>query len=86
MTGEHALALEGNLILEVRGTNLAKIDAILKYSGGCGGETGADGPLADHTRPSADRHGLIERSDHYILGSVALELPLTEGDWLGFSQ
>ena len=31
---------------------------------------------------------MIERSDHYILGSVALKryFPLTEGDWLGFSH
>jgi hypothetical protein len=87
MTPEHALALEGNLILDVHGTNLPKIEADLKSLAETVGKQAQTGPL-----PTIQDHlptdGMIDRSDHYILGPVALNrfFHLTEGDWLGFSH
>jgi len=87
MTSEHALALEGNLVLDVRGTNLAKSEADLKSLVDMVGKQAQMGPL-----PTIQDHlptdGMIERSDHYILGPLALDrfFPLTAGDWLGFSH
>lgn len=87
ITGEHAVALEGNLVLEIRGSSLLKIESDLKSLAEIVAKRAQMGPL-----PTIQDHlpvdGMIERSDHYILGPVALNrfFPLANSDWLGFSH
>jgi hypothetical protein len=84
---DRAIALEGNLVLEVHGANLPKIEPDLKSLADMVAKRAQMGPL-----PTIQDHlptdGMVERSDHYILGPVTLSrfFPLTEGDWLGFSH
>jgi hypothetical protein len=82
-----ALVLEGNTVLDVRGSNLPKQEAGLKALAAVVGKNAQQGPLPwiENRLPTDD---LIPRSDHYILGPVALNrfFPLGEDDWLGFSH
>jgi hypothetical protein len=84
---EHALALAGNLVLEIRGSELTKASADWKALVAAVAPHADDGllpTLAQHL-PLDD---MVERSDHYILGPQTLNqfLPLAQGDWLGFSE
>lgn len=87
VSSDRAIALEGNLVLEVHGSNLPKIEPDLKTLADAVAKKAQMGPL-----PTIQDHlpteGMVERSDHYILGPVTLSrfFPLTEGDWLGFSH
>ena len=82
-----ALVLEGNTVLDIRGSNLPKHEAALKALAAAVGKNAQQGPLPwiENRLPTDD---LIPRSDHYILGPVALNrfFPLGEDDWLGFSH
>jgi len=82
-----ALVLEGNTVLDIRGSNLPKQEAALKALAAAVGKNAQQGPLPwiENRLPTDD---LIPRSDHYILGPVALNrfFPLGEDDWLGFSH
>jgi len=82
-----ALVLEGNTVLDIRGSNLPKQEAALKALAAAVGKNAQQGPLPwiENRLPTDD---LIQRSDHYILGPVALNrfFPLGEDDWLGFSH
>ena len=82
-----ALVLEGNTVLDIRGSSLPKQEAALKALAAAVGKNAQQGPLPwiENRLPTDD---LIQRSDHYILGPVALNrfFPLGEDDWLGFSH
>jgi hypothetical protein len=87
MSQERALVLIGNLIVEVRGRDLAKLQGDLKALVAAVAPQAQSGLLptiSDHL----PHRGLIERTDHYILGPAALYqfLPVSSEDWLGFSQ
>lgn len=87
MSRSQALALTGNLVLEFDGARLdrfhGEIEMLIAQAGGHA-EFGTY-PALPQRLPVND---LILRSDHYILGPVALQhfLPVASGDWLGFSM
>lgn len=87
MSRTRALALTGNLVLQFDGKNVdrfhGEIEMLVAQAGGHA-QFGAF-PLLPQRLPVDD---LVPRSDHYILGPVALQhfLPLESGDWLGFSM
>jgi hypothetical protein len=87
MSPGRALALAGNTVLDIRGNNLPKLDADLKALVNAVDKSAQQGPLPwIGSRLPAD--DLIPRTDHYILGPVALNrfFPLGDDDWLGFSH
>ncbi len=82
-----ALALDGNLVLDVSG-DVGKLGPDLKALLGTVSAHAQEGPL-----PTLWQHMPAEnqvlRSDHYILGPAALAqfFPVSSsGDWLGFSK
>lgn len=84
---DRALVLIGNLVVEVRGKELAGSHGDLKALVAAvtpQAESGLFPTMSDHL----PRRGLIERTDHYVLGPTALYqfLPVASDDWLGFSQ
>ncbi|MGB0036968.1 MAG: DUF6599 family protein [Candidatus Acidiferrales bacterium] len=87
MSHEHGVALVGNLVVEIRGHDLDKIEPDLKALVAAVTPRAQQGLL-----PSLWQHlpteGFVDRSDHYILGPDTLNqfLPGMQGDWLGFSQ
>jgi hypothetical protein len=87
MSDKRALVLVGNVVLDIRGTNLPKLDAQLKSLVGEVAKRAQTGPLPwiGGRLPTDD---MVLRSDHYILGPVALNqfFALGEDDWLGFSH
>lgn len=87
MSRERALVLTGNLVLEIRGRELPKLLPDLKALVAAVSPRAQEGlfPTLPNRLP---REGLVERSDHYVLGSNALSqfFPFADGDWLGFSQ
>jgi len=86
MSRNRALALTGNLLLEFTGQDIARfhgeLEMIVAQAGGHAQFGGY--PMLPQRLPA---DGLVPRSDHYILGPIALQhfLPLAKGDWLGFS-
>jgi uncharacterized protein DUF6599 len=87
MSSNRALALVGNLVLDIRGSNLPKIDTALKALTDDVAKRAQTGPLP-WIGGRLPTEGMVERSDHYILGPVALNafFPLGADDWLGFSH
>jgi hypothetical protein len=87
MSRERALVLVGNLVLEVRGSDVPKYSADLKALVAAVAPRSQQGllPMLGQRLPV---DGMVERSDHYILGPAALVqfLPIGSDDWLGFSQ
>jgi hypothetical protein len=87
ISAERALVLVGNAVLDIRGNNLPKLDAPLKTLVTEVSKNVQQGPLPwiGSRLPTDD---MVQRSDHYILGPVALNrfFPLGEDDWLGFSH
>jgi hypothetical protein len=87
MSRDHALVLDGNLVLDVRGSDLGKLEVDLKALVAEVGSHAEDGPL-----PTIWQHlptdRMVERSDHYILGPSVLNqfFPIEPGDWLGFAH
>ena len=87
MSRERALILTGNLVLEIRGKDMPARKAELQELVAAIAPKTESGPL-----PTLWQHlpleGFVERSDHYLLGPVALYdfLPIVPGDWLGFSE
>ena len=87
MSRDHALILIGNLVVDIRGHELARFLPDLKA-------------LADSVSPHAEKgllptlqdrlpqEGLVERTGHYVLGPATLAqfFPYGDGDWLGFSE
>jgi hypothetical protein len=86
MSREEALVLIGNLVLDIRGSDLTKdandLDALVSAVSA----KAQDGPLPTLTE-HLPTQGFILRSDKYILGPVTLNqfFPVSQNDWLGFS-
>jgi hypothetical protein len=82
-----ALALNGNLLLDIRGTDLSKREKDLKVLVTAVKLHAEEGPLPS-LPDELPAQGMVERSDHYVLGPAALYqfVPVALGDWLGFSQ
>ena len=86
MSEQRALILTGDVVLDVHGTNLSKHESDLKALVASVAAHAHQGPL-----PTIWEHlpqtGLVERSDHYVLGPIALNqfFPVSSDDWLGFS-
>jgi hypothetical protein len=84
---ERALLLDGNLVLDVNGTDLPKVGKDLNTLVEAVTPKAEQGPL-----PSLSEHlpvtGFVDRSDKYVLGPVALNqvFPVSADDWLGFSH
>jgi hypothetical protein len=87
MSRDHALVLMGNLVLDIQGHDLPRwkpdLTAIV-----AGVAPHAQTGLFPSLREQLPTDSMIERSDHYVLGPVALNqfFPVEQGDWLGFSQ
>jgi hypothetical protein len=87
MSRERALMLIGNLVLDVRGNDVPKLQADLKSlvaSVAAHAQQGLLPTLWQHVPPKR----MIERSDRYILGPQTLNqlFPVALGDSLGFSN
>ena len=87
LSNGRALALVGNFVLDIRGNGLPKAESALKTLVDEVSKNAHTGPLPwIGGRLPTDT--MIPRSDHYILGPVALNqfFPLGADDWLGFSH
>jgi hypothetical protein len=87
ITPDRALVLEGSLVLDVTGKNMAGIEPDLKGLAAAIALQSAQGQyptLYGHLPQS----GFIADSDRYILGPAALHefFPVGDGDWLGFAS
>jgi len=82
-----AVVLVGNLILDVRGNDIAAHQADLKALVAALQAHAQSGPLPDLWR-HLPMKGFVERSDRYILGPQTLNqlFPVGLGDALGFSK
>ena len=86
ISDQRALILTGDVVLDVHGPNLSKHESDLKALVAAVAAHAHQGPL-----PTIWEHlpqtGLVERSDHYVLGPIALNqfFPVSSDDWLGFS-
>lgn len=87
MSSERALVLTGNLVLDIRGKNLAKSQSEVKSLVTAVQPHAKEGPLPTLWQylPQKD---MIERTDRYILGPRTLDqlFPAGMGDSLGFSS
>ncbi len=87
MSRDRAILLEGNLVLDVRGTDLQRFGQDLNALIATVTPKSEQGPL-----PTLTEHlplkGFVDRSDKYVLGPVALDefFPVSDDDWLGFSH
>src|SRR5271163_4332924 len=86
MSGEEALVLIGNLVLDIHGSDLTKDADGLNALVSAVSSKAQQGPLPTLTEHLPTK-GFIERSDKYILGPVTLDqfFPVSQNDWLGFS-
>src|SRR5271170_7473624 len=86
MSGEEALVLIGNLVLDIHGSDLSKDADGLNALVSAVSSKAQQGPLPTLTEHLPTK-GFIERSDKYILGPVTLNqfFPVSQNDWLGFS-
>jgi len=86
MSSERALVLTGNLVLDIRGKDLAKYEPELKSLVAAMAPRTHEGPLPTLWQYLPQRD-MIERTDHYILGPRTLDqlFPAGVGDSLGFS-
>jgi hypothetical protein len=84
---DRAISLNGNLVLDVRGTDLERFGQDLKALVAAVAPKSEQGPLPTLTEHLPVR-GFVDRSDKYILGPVALNefFPVSADDWLGFSH
>jgi len=86
-SSERALVLAGNLVLDVRGHDLTKLDTELKSLVAAIQAHAQSGPLPSlwEYMPQKD---IVERTDHYILGPRTLDqlFPAGIGDSMGFSS
>src|ERR1700690_4264738 len=86
MSGQEALVLIGNLVLDIHGSDLTKDADGLNALVSAVAAKAQQGPLPTLTEHLPTK-GFIERSDKYILGPVTLNqfFPVSQNDWLGFS-
>jgi hypothetical protein len=87
MTPDRALILQGSLILDVSGKNIAASQPDFKNLAATLARASNAGPyptLYGHL----PQNGFVPDSDRYILGPTALHefLPVGDGDWLGFPE
>lgn len=87
MSKSRALALTGNLVVEFTGSDIRRAEnamVLLVAEAGGHAKFGIYPPLPQRL----PRKDFIPRSDHYVVGPVALDqfLPLGKGDWVGFSK
>jgi hypothetical protein len=82
-----ALALDGNLLLDIRGNELPKREKDLKALVAAVKLHAEEGPLPS-LPDEMPTERMVERSDHYLLGPASLYqfVPVASNDWLGFSQ
>ena len=87
MSSGRALALVGNLVVDIRGNQLTKNDEALKDLVKEVSKSAQTGPLP-WIGGRLPAENMLQRSDHYVLGPVALNqfFPLGADDWLGFSH
>lgn len=87
ISNNRALVLVGNLVVDVHGKDLDKIGASLKTLVSDVSKSAEAGPLP-WLGGRLPVENMLQRSDHYILGPVALNqfFPLGSDDWLGFSH
>jgi len=87
MSPQRALVLTGDVVLDIQGTNLPKHVNDIKALVVAVSPHAHQGPLPTIWQILPDT-GLVERSDHYVLGPVALNqfFPAGNDDWLGFSD
>jgi hypothetical protein len=87
MSRDRAILLEGNLVLDVHGTDLQRLGQDLNALIATVTPKSQQGPL-----PTLTEHlpvkGFVDRSDKYVLGPAALDefFPVSDDDWLGFSH
>ena len=81
------LILVGNLIIDVEGEDLTKLDPQIRSLVAAVQPHAQIGPLPDLWQHLPTK-GFVERSDHYILGPQTLNqlFPVSLGDSLGFSK
>jgi len=84
---DRALVLTGNLVLDIEGQDLARLDRSIQSLVAAVAGHAQDGPLPTLWQHLPQR-GLIERSDRYVLGPQTLNqlFPGNLGDSLGFSK
>jgi len=82
-----AIILVGNLVLDIEGTDLAKLDPQIKALAAALQPHAQTGPLPDLWQHLPSK-GFVARSNHYILGPQTLNqlFPLALGDSLGFTK
>jgi hypothetical protein len=87
MSRDRALILIGNFVLDIGGPELVRLDSPIKSLVAAVAAHAQDGPLPALWQ-HLPRQGLVERSDHYVLGPQALNqlFPGNLGDSLGFSK
>jgi hypothetical protein len=87
MSRERALLLDGNLVLDVTGTDLPKYGQDLNTLVAAVTPKSEQGPLPTLTEHLPTK-GFVDRSDKYVLGPVTLNevFPVSADDWLGFSH
>lgn len=87
MSADHALVLSGNLVLDVRGRELPKLDSDLKSLVATVAPQAQTGPLPNLT-DHLPRTDFVDRSDRYVLGPAALNqlFPVALGNSLGFTE
>ena len=81
------LILVGNLVIDVEGEDLTKLDPQIRSLVAAVQPHAQTGPLPDLWQHLPAK-GFVERSDHYILGPQTLNqlFPVSLGDSLGFSK
>ncbi len=84
---ERALALVGNVVLDIHGKDIPKLGPELKALVAAVAKKAQTGPLP-WIEGRLPTDNIVQRSDHYILGPVTLNqfFPLGADDWLGFSH
>jgi len=87
MSQDHALILDGNLVIDVRGRDLPTLEPELKSLIAAISPHAERGllPTLQNNLPTKD---FVDRTDHYVLGPEALNqlFPVAMGNQLGFSQ
>lgn len=84
---DRSLILVGNLLLEIEGTDVPKLDSQIRSLAAAVSPHSQDGPLPTLWQRLPEK-GLVQRSDRYVLGPQTLNqlFPGNVGDTLGFSK
>jgi hypothetical protein len=87
LSHNRAILLDGNLVLEIEGQELSKLDLDMKALFASVNLHAQQGGLPT-LRQHMPQKGLVEGTDYYVLGPNVLFqfAPLSQDDWLGFSQ